>query len=179
MRRLTTGSCLKPSRKAPRDPPVCGTVAARFPLSKGCPVTGFDLSAGPESAPDPGQVRLSWLPPQAGTWYTGGPARWNRSAVEECSTSLPLHITAQSSHARVRHPNHARSTPTYAPSFRRGPSTGANTASLVAGSNEETGSSAIRISGFRAIARAIATRCRWPPDNSAGSLSDNLEPSWT
>ena len=32
----------------------------------------------------------------------------------------------------------------------------------------EIGSSMIRTVGFRTMARAIATRCFWPPDNSRG-----------
>ena len=35
-------------------------------------------------------------------------------------------------------------------------------------SSAETGSSAIRISGSSASARAIEMRCRWPPENWRG-----------
>ena len=43
-----------------------------------------------------------------------------------------------------------------------------NTSPTISGSNALVGSSNSITGGFMASARAIATRCCWPPDNCAG-----------
>src|SRR5205809_398963 len=45
-----------------------------------------------------------------------------------------------------------------------------STSPVISGSSAEVGSSKNRMRGLIAMARTIATRCRWPPDNAAGFL---------
>ena len=62
------------------------------------------------------------------------------------------------------------------PSFSRSSSSRLSTVACTDTSSADTGSSATSSSGSRASARAIDTRCRWPPENCRGCASSDRGP---
>ncbi|CAM5307933.1 hypothetical protein SVIOM74S_01446 [Streptomyces violarus] len=84
------------------------------------------------------------------------------------STILPRYITAIRSET-CRTTDRSCAMITYVrPSSSWRSSIRFTTCAWIDTSSAETGSSATTIRGFRARARAIPMRCRWPPENSCG-----------
>ena len=128
--------------------------------------------------PTPVPARAA-APPAAAPACRGGAAFEKSSSVPAVSTIRPRYMTATRSHTCRTTAMLWAMKSIVRPSSLRSSSSRLRTVACTETSSAETGSSATRSSGWRARARAIETRWRWPPEKLRGCESRALAGSPT
>ena len=97
-----------------------------------------------------------------------------RLAVAPCSMISPAYITATRSQTALTTPRLWVISKTRDPARSRRSANRSRIIACTDTSSEAVGSSAISTLGSSASARAMATRCRWPPDSARGRTVGHL-----